>query len=139
MPQGKYKVGYRKPPKKSQFKKGKSGNPNGRPKHENSFKNLQRIIADELLEVVTISVNGKPCKMTRIEAVMRAQFNAAMTAKSGAARHYIDLADRYLPTHQTLEEMMKDRPVFSWTAEDEKQTSKEELLKGATVDYLAKG
>jgi hypothetical protein len=35
--------------------------------------------------------------------------------------------------------MMKDRPVFSWTAEDEKQTSKEELLKGATVDYLAKG
>lgn len=26
------KIGYKKPPKKSQFKKGKSGNPKGRPK-----------------------------------------------------------------------------------------------------------
>lgn len=139
MPQTKYKVGYRKPPKKSQFQKGKSGNPRGRPKRENSFKTLQRIIADELLEVVTILVNGKPCKMMRIQAVMRAQFNAAVTAKSGAATHYIGLAHRYLPTHQTLEEMMKGRPVFSWTAEDQEQTSKEKLLEGVTVDYLDKG
>ena len=27
-----YEVGYKKPPKKHQFRKGKSGNPNGRPK-----------------------------------------------------------------------------------------------------------
>jgi hypothetical protein len=138
MPETKYKVGYRKPPKKSQFQKGKSGNPKGRSKRENSFKNLQRIIEDELLEVVTIMVNGKPCKMTRNEAVLRAQFNAAMTAKSGAAAHYLGLAHRYLPTHQTLEDMMKGRKVFSWTAEDEEQTSKEKLLEGTTVDYIDK-
>jgi len=29
------KVGYKKPPKKTQFKKGKSGNPKGRPKKSN--------------------------------------------------------------------------------------------------------
>ena len=35
-----YEVGYRRPPKKSQFKKGQSGNPKGRRKGSKSFLSL---------------------------------------------------------------------------------------------------
>lgn len=34
-----YKVGYKTPPKPTQFKKGKSGNPGGRPKGTSNKKN----------------------------------------------------------------------------------------------------
>lgn len=46
-----YEVGYGKPPKRSQFKKGQSGNPEGRPKET---KNLKTDLADELGETVTV-------------------------------------------------------------------------------------
>ena len=36
-PAGEHTVGYRKPPMHSRFKKGKSGNPNGRPKGTVNF------------------------------------------------------------------------------------------------------
>jgi hypothetical protein len=129
-----YDVGYRKPPKARQFQKGKSGNPGGRPKGKKNFKTLQQIIADELLEEVPITVNGKPCKLTRIQALIRVQFAAAMKENTGAARHLMTLADQHLPTHQTIDELMNGRPVFSWTEEDEARCSKSRLLDGVTYN-----
>ena len=42
-----YEIGYRKPPKHTQFKKGQSGNPKGRPKRSESFGQLVREALDE--------------------------------------------------------------------------------------------
>jgi hypothetical protein len=51
----KYEVGYKKPPKKSQFKRGKSGNPNGRPKVAND---LATALENEMNKRVNVKVNG---------------------------------------------------------------------------------
>jgi len=50
-----YEVGYKKPPKKGQFKKGKSGNPKGRPA---GSKNKKTVFNDVLEREITLA-NGE--------------------------------------------------------------------------------
>ena len=49
---GSYEVGYGKPPKHTQFKKGQSGNPKGRPKQVQAHMPVGRIIRHSLSEEV---------------------------------------------------------------------------------------
>jgi hypothetical protein len=70
-----YEVGYGKPPKNTQFKKGKSGNPSGKRKREKCWKEQY---AEILEEKVTLRVNGKLERMTFLQAVMRSQIGRAM-------------------------------------------------------------
>lgn len=55
------KNGYGKPPKDSQFKKGQSGNPTGRPKGRGN--GLEAMLSRELNRVHVITVNGRRVKM----------------------------------------------------------------------------
>jgi hypothetical protein len=68
-----FEVGYGKPPKGTQFKKGQSGNPSGRSKKDKAFKPLSRIVREFLLEEIEGSMNGKLCKMPRLQAVIGKQ------------------------------------------------------------------
>lgn len=61
-------VGYGKPPRQYQFKKGQSGNPKGRPK--NSFKPLA-ILKKILGEKIPIRLGGEDVYMTQVEIILR--------------------------------------------------------------------
>tara|TARA_R110002126_G_scaffold21222_8_gene77008 strand:- start:5094 stop:5561 length:468 start_codon:yes stop_codon:yes gene_type:complete len=70
-----YEVGYGKPPKSAQFKKGQSGNPNGRPPRSRA----EEIDVSGLLDAsVATTQNGKQVTMSTFEALFRRRLNAGL-------------------------------------------------------------
>lgn len=81
-----YEIGYGKPPKRNRFKKGKSGNPKGRPKGQ---KNFATILNAELSEKLTIKEAGKPRKVTKMEAVVKQLVTRAVNGDARAMAELI--------------------------------------------------
>jgi hypothetical protein len=82
------RVGYGNPPQNTRFKKGKSGNPNGRPK---GTLNLATVLARTLREKVIINENGQRKVITKLEAAVKQLVNKAATGDLRALRHLADL------------------------------------------------
>jgi Family of unknown function (DUF5681) len=64
-----YEVGYGRPPKKTRFQPGKSGNPRGRPKAERNFGVALREALDRQIEVV--NENGDKRKVAALDWIAR--------------------------------------------------------------------
>jgi uncharacterized protein DUF5681 len=60
-------VGYRKPPKRTQFKPGQSGNPNGRPK---GVRNFETDLDETLRELVDVNKGGVFRRVTNQKAML---------------------------------------------------------------------
>jgi hypothetical protein len=75
-----YHVGYAKPPHKTRFKKGQSGNPAGRVK---GSKNVSKLLLQALDEPVVVNENGERKRITKGEAMIKQLVNKGA---SGDAR-----------------------------------------------------
>lgn len=88
-----YPVGYGKPPKRTRFKPGKSGNPHGRPRKSTT---LEEDIEKELRTKVTLKEGTKFLQMTKRQAVAKQFVNKAI---SGDIRSTELLLKRTAKTH----------------------------------------
>jgi hypothetical protein len=76
-PERNYEVGRGKPPKDSQFKKGQSGNPRGRPC---GAKNMATLVGEALDEKVTVTDNGRRRKVSKREIIATQLVNRSAQA-----------------------------------------------------------
>jgi hypothetical protein len=84
-------IGYRKPPKRTRFQKGKSGNPSGRPKRaDKPFADLMA----ELDQVVEVTEGGRRRRFTKLRLLYKSLTNSAIKGDTRAANILIALSAR---------------------------------------------
>ena len=86
-----YAVGFRKPPKSTQFKKGRSGNPKGRPKGIN---NLKTDVLATLQTATAVAINGRKKNISTQAALLLKLRSEALSGNHRAIDRLCDLALR---------------------------------------------
>jgi hypothetical protein len=84
------KVGRGNPPKHTQFRKGTSGNPKGRPK---GSKNLTTYLMEAARDQVTATVGGRTRKISKIQATAMQLATKAASGDQGAIGKFLDWMD----------------------------------------------
>ena len=110
---GDYKVGYKKPPLHTRFKRGQSGNPRGRPR---GAKNFSSVLNDALNQPVVVTENGRRRKISKRELGIRQLVDKFAMAEVQATRMLLGLMlerERLVAAAPPAE-----RPIFG--AADEK-------------------
>jgi hypothetical protein len=82
-------VGYGKPPVRTRFRKGQSGNPKGRPRGR---LNVATVLEKTLREKVVINENGRRRTITKLEAAMKQLVNKAASGDLPSVRHLSAMA-----------------------------------------------
>ncbi len=88
-----YEVGYKKPPSRSQFKPGQSGNPKGRPK---SSRNLKTELEEELQELISVREGGARRTISKQRAMLKGLTAKAVQGDARAANLVLNLVLRLL-------------------------------------------
>lgn len=114
-----YEVGYRKPPKKNQFKKGQSGNPKGRPKKSRSRASLME---EELNRQITVKEGNKTITMTKSEAVVKQLVNKAIKGDARAAKVVLEHLEEIEPESKVAQSISpEDRKIIEGYIEKERK------------------
>lgn len=125
-----YSVGYGKPPIKNQFKKGKSGNPSGRPKRPKPKPPLdfQSNLIAELKSLITITEDDKKKKITKFEALMKSVIAEALKGDKTARKYVVDFLQK-LPKYAFEEDEV------AWVTTKKQAEALENALKEAAKAY----
>lgn len=107
-----YRVGYRSPPKTTQFKKGESGNPKGRPK---GSRGLQTIMVEELKSNVTIHENGRSKTVKKGEVIVKQMVNKAMAGDHKAAHLVLGVSQQH-----EYQEALKESTVMETVPQEDR-------------------
>jgi hypothetical protein len=89
---GDYKVGYGKPPLRTRFKKGKSGNHKGRPK---KIPDLSELIGEELESTRFIEIDNKRVKLSTTRILVKRFMQLALKGDRKALFPALEYADKH--------------------------------------------
>jgi hypothetical protein len=98
---GNYTIGYGKPPIATQFKKGVSGNPNGRPKGK---PNLATALQRAMYRRVVVNEGGQRKTITKFEAAITQLVNKSAAGDLNAFKFLAGL-------YRTIEEQAPEGPL----------------------------
>lgn len=90
-----YEVGYGKPPKSGQFKKGQSGNPKGKPKK--AGKTSWDVLADELSKSIPVKEEAGVSKISMWTAIIRQLVHKAAKGDHASTKMIVQLQERHAP------------------------------------------
>jgi hypothetical protein len=85
------KVGYKRPPAKSQFRKGQSGNPRGRRKGQ---RNMAPVLREVLRQTVKVKRGGKTERMSKGEALIQMLLSKAHSGDARAIEAVLVLSEK---------------------------------------------
>ena len=80
--------GYSRPPKRTRFQKGQSGNPRGRPK--GGPKNLATIVESATSELVEVREHGRPRRISKLEVAVKQLVNKAASGDLRAVHQLLN-------------------------------------------------
>ena len=106
-----YAVGYGKPPAATQFKKGRSGNPAGRPKGRLNF---ETIVEQALLEEVVVNEGGRRVKRSKLVVMTTQAVNKAAGGDLKAFKLVLGLAAQFAPAGEgaaATPDLIADRKI----------------------------
>lgn len=89
--QADYEVGYGRPPKETQFARGRSGNPRGRPK---GSKNLATLVLKESRQPVRINGPSGVRTVSKLQAAIMQLGNKSAQGDLRASREFLTLVQR---------------------------------------------
>ena len=96
---------YRNPPEASQFRKGRSGNPKGRPKQAARLVSTAYLFRQVANQQVAIEVDGRTVMMTRWEALLR-QIQTLALNKNVSAERLLHQLQKQFPGNGAPREKM---------------------------------
>jgi len=104
-----YEVGYGKPPKKTRFRKGTSGNPKGRPKGARGF---QTILREAIYKPIAVRQGDRIRTVPKVEALIESMLARALTGDHRALHEILakicELADDDYPGDGGDEKLNED-------------------------------
>jgi len=95
-----HEAGYMKPPRKNRFKPGESGNPAGRPKLDDPYATLQKVLGRR------ITVTGETKRITIRDALIRRLRDRALAGDRRAMRlqqKILSMVKAALPEHHPVD------------------------------------
>jgi hypothetical protein len=117
-----YEIGYGKPPKNTQFQKGISGNPRGRPKKSLDF-NEQLLRESE--SFITVNENGRKKRISKQEIAIKVLIKQVMNGSSQAFRIYFALLQE---TRHSAASSAPQQSIESLTRENLETLTDEQLM-----------
>jgi hypothetical protein len=124
---GKYKVGYRRPPLHSRFEAGTSGNPKGRPK-QSKARNIREDLEQVYLQPISIGNGRLKRTMSAVVVLYEKLLRDALNGNAKAAGLVVKLAGDLGIMH------FKDKAVVDYSV----LTSEERELMNKTLPIIQK-
>jgi len=94
-----YEVGYGRPPRKTRFQPGHSGNPRGRP---SGTRNLETDLREELNEQISVRIGDRSRKVSKQRAILMALMAKALKGDTRASVVLLQTMAKLLPLSEAI-------------------------------------